>query len=297
MGHTSNLIGSLREIMGTAYWLIRNLRHFGFTGPIYPVNPNSEYNEVFGSTVYSTINDVPKPVDLAVLITPPNITPGIIEQCAQKGVKAVVVLSEGFAESGEEGIDLQRQLTNIAHRTGIRIMGPNTFGVVNSANGLATIAPYLDQERIERGGIAICSQTGSTGPQKMPVGDWAYPISKMCDVDESDIMDYLADDAETKVVSMHLEDVRDRPRFMAAVRRLVARKPLVVLKTARSEAGAKASASHAGRAIAEFSERTVQNLAEVFPRLGGNPVDIGPAMSEFIQSFLLPRTSGGHCIG
>lgn len=189
-------------------------------------------------------------------------------------------------------------------------------------------------------------------PQKMPVGDWAYPISKMCDignkcdVDESDIMDYLADDAETKVVSMHLEDVRDGPRFMAAARRMVARKPLVVLKTARSEAGAKASASHAGSLmgsdriydaalrqvgairvgswqelwevpktlvyqplpvgnrfavitftggqgviaadaavnagleIAEFSERTVQKLTEFFPRLGGNPVDIGPAMSD-----------------
>lgn len=345
-------IGSLREIMGTAYWLIHNLQRFGFTGPIYPVNPNSDYTEVFGSTVYSTINDVPGPVDLAVLITPPNITPEIIEQCANKGVKAVVVLSEGFAESGGEGIVLQRQLADIAHQSGIRIMGPNTFGVVNAANGVVTIAPYLDLEKFTVGGIAVCSQTGSTGPHQMPIGDSAYPISKMCDignkcdVDEADMLDYLADDPETKVVAMHLEDVRDGPKFMAAARNLVARKPLVVLKTGRSEAGAKASVSHtgsmmgsdriydaalrqvgairvdtwqelwevpktllyqplpkgnrfaivtftggqgviaadaaeaAGLEVAKFSPSTVEKLVEVFPRLGGNPVDVGPAMSD-----------------
>jgi acetyltransferase len=186
----------------------------------------------------------------------------------------------------------------------------------------------------------------------MPVGDWAYPISKMCDlgnkcdVDESDIMEYLADDPETKVVAMHLEDVRDGPRFMETARKLVARKPLVILKTGRTEAGAGASASHtgslmgndriyeaalkqvgairvktwqelwevpktlayqplpkgnrfafvtftggqgviaadaaedAGLKMARFAPATRQKLVGVFPRLGGNPVDAGPAMSD-----------------
>ena len=346
-------IGSLREVTGTAYWMIKNMRHFGFSGPIYPINPNpSDYVEVFGSKVYSSVNEIPEPIDLALVITPPSTVPEIVEQCTRKGVKAVIVMSEGFAESGEEGAELQRQLVAIARRSGIRIMGPNTFGVVNSANGLTTIPPYTDQERIERGGVAFCSQTGSIGPHQAPLEDWVYPISKMCDignkcdVDEVDILNYLADDPETKVVAMHLEDVRNGPRFMDAARRLVARKPLVILKAGWSEAGARASASHtgslmvsdriydaalkqvgairvdtwqelwevpktlvyqplpagnrfaiitftggqgvmaadaaasAGLTMAEFSSDTVRKLSSVFPRLGKNPVDVGPAMSD-----------------
>lgn len=247
------VFGSLREVMGTAYGVIKNMRQFGFSGVIYPINPApSNYGEVFGSKVYSSLNEVAGPIDLAVVITPPPTVPQIVEQCVQRGIKAVIVLSEGFAESGKDGAKLQRQLADIARRTGIRIMGPNTFGVVNSANGLATIPPYADNSRIERGGVAFCSQTGSIGPHQTPLEDWAYPISKICDignkcdVDEVDILDYLADDPDTKVVAMHLEDVKDGPRFMDVSRKLVARKPLVILKTGRSEAGARASVSHTG---------------------------------------------------
>lgn len=346
-------VGSFREVMGTAYGVIHNLRHFGYSGPVYPVNPDpSKYGEVFGSRVYSTVNEVPEPIDLAAVITPPPTVPDIVEQCARKRVKAVIVLSEGFAESGEEGAQLERRLVDIARRTGIRIMGPNTFGVVNTANGLVTVPPFADNSRVESGGISVCSQTGSIGPHQVPLDDWAYPISKMCDignkcdVDEADILYYLADDPETEVVAMHLEDVRDGPRFLDAARRVVARKPLVVLKTGRSEAGARASVSHtgslagsdqicgaalrqvgairvetwqelwevpktlayqplpagnrfavitftggqgviaadaataAGLDVAEFSSATVRTLSRVSARLGSNPVDIGPAMSD-----------------
>jgi acyl-CoA synthetase (NDP forming) len=88
-------IGSLREVTGTAYWMIKNMRHFGFSGPIYPINPNpSDYVEVFGSKVYSSVNEIPEPIDLALVITPPSTVPEIVEQCAWKGVKAVIVMSE-----------------------------------------------------------------------------------------------------------------------------------------------------------------------------------------------------------
>jgi acetate---CoA ligase (ADP-forming) len=203
-----------------------------------------------------------------------------------------------------------------------------------------------------RGGIAFCSQTGSIGPHQNPVADWAYPISKMCDVgnksdvDEADLLDYFTEDPETEVVALHLEDVRDGTRFLAAVRRLAARKPLVVLKTGRTEGGARAALSHtgsltasdrivesalrqagavrvrtwqelwevpktffyqpvpagnrfavitftggqgviaadattdAGLVLADFSPATVRRLSRVSPRLGRNPVDIGPVMSD-----------------
>ena len=347
------VIGSLREVMGTAYGVIKNMRRFGFSGAIYPINPNpSKYGDVFGSKVYSNVNEVAQLIDLAVVITPPPTVPEIVEGCARRGIKAIIVMSEGFAESGKEGAALQRKLADTVLRTGVRIMGPNTFGVVNAANGLVTIPPYTDNDKIERGGIAFCSQTGSIGPHQVPLDDWAYPVSKMCDlgnkcdVDEVDILNYLADDPETRVVAMHMEDVRNGPEFMEAARNLVARKPLVVLKTGRSEAGAKATASHtgslmgsdqiydaalrqvgairvntwqelwevprtllyqplpagnrfavitftggqgaiaadaasaAGLAVTDFTSATVRKLSEVFPRLGSNPVDIGPAMSD-----------------
>ena len=347
------VIGSLREVMGTAYGVIKNMRRFGFSGAIYPINPNpSKYGDVFGSKVYSNVNEVPQLIDLAVVITPPPTVPEVVDECARKGVKAVIVMSEGFAESDQEGAALQRKLGDIVRRTGVRIMGPNTFGVVNSANGLVTVPPYTDNDRIERGGIAFCSQTGSIGPHQVPLDDWAYPVSKMCDlgnkcdVDEVDILNYLADDPETRVVALHMEDVRNGPRFMEAARKLVARKPLVVLKAGRSEAGARAAASHtgslmgtdqiydaalrqvgairvntwqelwevprtllyqplpagnrfavvtftggqgvmaadaassAGLVVTNFSPATVRRLSLVFPRLGGNPVDIGPVLSD-----------------
>ncbi|MFO8100716.1 MAG: acetate--CoA ligase family protein [Dehalococcoidia bacterium] len=345
------VLGSLREMMGTAYWLIKNLRQFGYAGAVYPVNPSFS-GEVLGSKVYPSINETPGPVDLAVLLTPPAATPDTVEQCARKGVKAAIVISEGFAESGEEGAELQRQLTEISVRTGIRIMGPNTFGTVNPSSSLATISPWLDHPNIKTGGIAFCSQTGSVGPHQMPIVDWDYPISKMCDlgnkcdVDESDMLSYLANDEATRVVAMHLEDIRDGRRFMEAARRLTASKPLVILKSGRTDAGARASASHtgslmgndkvydaafrqvgairvstwqelwevpktlayqplpegnrfaivtftggqgviatdaaanAGLEMAQLSEDTVGKLKEVSPRLGNNPVDVGPAMSD-----------------
>jgi len=346
-------VGSLREVPGTAYWVIRNMRHFGFAGPIHPINPNpSAYGEIFGARVHSSVLEVTGPIDLAAVITPPATVPRIVDQCAQKGIKAVIVLSEGFTEAGEEGAKIQNILKDIVRRTGIRIMGPNTFGVVNAANGLATLPPYADQETLRRGGVALCSQTGSIGPHQMPLNDWNYGVSKIwdvgnkCDVDEADILDYLADDPETKVVALHLEDIRDGPRFIHAARRLTARKPLVVLKTGHSEAGARASASHtgslagkdpiyeaalrqsgavrvrtwqelwevpktlsyqplpegnrfavitftggqgviatdaaadAGLELAAFSTDTVRKLSRISPRLGRNPVDIGPVMSD-----------------
>jgi acyl-CoA synthetase (NDP forming) len=346
-------VGSLRETPGTAYWIIRNIRQFGFSGPVYPVNPNpSNYGEVFGSRVYGSVEEIEQPVDLAAVITPPSTIPDIVEQCARKAVKGVIVMSEGFAESGEDGVRLQQRLRDIGRRTGTRIMGPNTYGVANSANGLVTTPPFTDIRSIPRGGIAICSQTGSSGPHQVPLDDWAYPVSKMCDlgnkcdVDETDVLNYLADDPETRVVAMHLEDVRDGAGFMEAARRLVARKPLVVLKTGRSDAGARASVSHtgslmgsdritdaalrqigairvrtwqelwevpktlyyqplpagnrfaivtitggqgviaadaaadAGLDFASFTPATERKLQTLFPRLGGNPVDIGPVMSD-----------------
>jgi acyl-CoA synthetase (NDP forming) len=244
------IFGSLKDVMGLGYAAIKNILDFGFTGKLYPVNPS--YSEVLGMKAYPTVNEIADSVDLAVVITPPHTVPTIIEQCAQKRVKAAVIVSENFADAGGDGAKLQQQLVDITTSSGIRIMGPNTVGVFNAANGFMTIPYPFGYDRVRKGGIAYCSQTGIVLPQCQPIEDRAYPVSKMCDVgnkcdvNEVDLLNYLADDAETKVAALHIEDVKDGRSFMDAARRFAARKPLLIFKPARSEAGARASASHTG---------------------------------------------------
>ena len=241
--------GSLKEGLGLGYGVIRNMLQFGYSGKIYPVSP-SYSGEVLGFRVYSAVNDVAEPIDAAIVITPPPTVPGIIEQCARKGVKAAVIVSENFAEAGAEGAKFQQQLVDIVRRTGIRIIGPNTVGLFNAANGFITNPYLIVQKKIRRGGIAYCSQSGYVGTAAQPLEDRAVPVSKMCDignkcdVDEADLLNYLADDPETKVVAMHIENAKDGRRFMDAARRVVARKPLLVLRPGRSEEAARAVASH-----------------------------------------------------
>ena len=244
------VFGSLKDGMGLGYVLIKNILDFGFTGKLYPVNPS--YSEVLGMKAYPTVNEIADSVDLAVVITPPHTVPTIIEQCAQKRVKAAVIVSENFADAGGEGAKLQQRLVDITTHSGIRIMGPNTVGVFNAANGFTTIPYPFGYDRVRKGGIAYCSQTGVVLPQCQPIEDRAYPVSKMCDVgnkcdvNEVDLLNYLADDAETKVAALHIEDVKDGRSFMDAARKFAALKPLLIFKPARSEAGARASASHTG---------------------------------------------------
>ena len=244
------VFGSLKDGMGLGYGLIKNMLDFGFTGKLYPVNPS--YSEVLGMKAYPTVKEIADSVDLAVVITPPHTVPTIIEQCAKKGVKAAVIVSENFADAGGEGAKLQQQLVDITTQSDMRIIGPNTVGVFNAANGFTTIPYPFGYDGVRKGGIAYCSQTGIVLPQCQPLEDRAYPVSKMCDVgnkcdvNEVDLLNYLADDTETKVAALHIEDVKDGRSFMDAARRFAARKPLLIFKPARSEAGARASASHTG---------------------------------------------------
>ena len=243
------VFGSLKEGIGLGYGVIRNMLQFGYSGKIYPVSP-SYSGEVLRFRVYSAVNDVAEPIDAAIVITPPPTVPGIIEQCAHKGVKAVTIVSENFAEAGSEGAKFQQQLVDIVHRTGIRIIGPNTVGLFNAANGFITNPYLIVQKKIRKGGIAYCSQSGYVGTAAQPLEDRAVPVSKMCDignkcdVDEADLLNYLADDPETKVVAMHIENAKDGRRFMDAARRVVARKPLLILRPGQSEEAARAVASH-----------------------------------------------------
>jgi len=291
------VFGSLRQGDGEGYVVIDNMLKFGFTGNIYPVNPS--YSQVLGIRAYPAVNDVPGPVDLAVVITPPATVAGVIRQCAQKGIRAAIIVTEGFAETGEAGARLQEQVADIARSHGMRLIGPNTIGIINSANGLVTNPYRIGYDRVRRGSIAYSSQSGVIGASAQPLEDRAYPISKMCDfgnkcdVDEADWLDYLVHDAETKVIAMHIECVRGGRRFLDVLRRVSDSKPVVVLKAGRTEPGARASASHTGSlagsekvgndVFRQFGAITVNTLQEFWdipkvfasqPLPGGNRIAI-----------------------
>jgi len=244
------VIGSLNEWGGLGYTAVRNMLRFNYGGRIYPINPS--YKEALGLRAYPEIAAVEDQIDLAIVITPKQTVPGIIDQCARKGVKAAIIVSDGFAETGEDGARLQRQIVEIGHRTGLRIIGPNTIGTLNTENGLVTNPYSISYDKVYKGNIAYCSQSGIVGAQGQPLKDQAYPISKMCDlgnkcdVNEVDLLNYLYQDPQTSVIAMHIEDVRDGHKFIETVRRVAARKPVLLLKPGRTERGAKAAASHTG---------------------------------------------------
>ena len=269
---TIAVMGSLRRGTGLGYGTIKNMLNFGFNGRIYPVNPG--YSELEGLKVYRNLGDVPDPVDLAVVITPASTVPPVVEECARKGIMAVIVISEHFAEAGDEGARLEKQLVDIARRTGIRIMGPNTIGVLNSANGLVTTPYRTGYNSVVRGGIAYCTQSGIAAAQTQALADRAYPISKMCDlankcdINEVDMLNYLVSDPDTTVVAMHMEDVKDGRGFMDAARRIVRSKPLVIFKTARSREAARAARSHTGSLAGDY-----EVYAGVIKQVGAIGVD------------------------
>ena len=249
------VIGSLRESWFGGYVVISHLQNFGFPGKIYPINPKCD--TVLGLKAYPTISEVPGTIDLAIIVTSYRSFPKIIEDCVEKRVKSAVIVSDGFAEIDEKGAKLQREIVDIAKRVGLRLIGPNTVGLVNTDNGLMTNPYFLEYNNIYPGSIALYGQTGLIGPQALPLEDMHYGISKICavgnkcDVNEIDILEYLKNDTSTKVIAMHLEDVRDGRRFIEKAKEVVAKKPVLVLKAGKTKESAKALASHTGSIAGE----------------------------------------------
>ena len=244
------VFGSMKEPLGEGITAMRNMLSFGFRGQIYPISRSNA--QVLDMRAYPTVEAVNEPVDLALVITPPPTVLPIIEQCGRKGIRAAIVATEGFAEAGPEGAGLQRQLVETARGFGMRLLGPNTLGVLNTVHGLVTDPYPIGNNKPRAGGVSYCSQTGFLTFGVHPLKDLGHPISKVCDfgnkcdVNEADILPYLADDPSTDVICMHLEDIKDGQRFAQVAKEAAARKPVLILKPGRTEAGAKAASSHTG---------------------------------------------------
>jgi acetyltransferase len=228
--------------------VLTNLTTSGFVGAVHPVNPN--YGEILGRPCYPTIAQVPPPVDLAVVSTPAATVPGVVGECAAAGVRAVVVISAGFRELGEQGAALERQVAEKMRGTRMRLIGPNCLGVMNPLYGLnATFAQALARP----GNVAFLSQSGALLTAVLgwslveQVGFSAFvSTGSMLDVSWGDLIDYFGDDSHTKSILIYMESVGDARSFLSAAREVSLSKPVIVLKTGRSEAASKAAASHTG---------------------------------------------------
>ncbi|MGE5841688.1 MAG: acetate--CoA ligase family protein [Deltaproteobacteria bacterium] len=244
------VIGSFRESFFGGYVIVKSLLKAGYKGKIFPVNP--AYKEVHGLKVYPSLKEVPQDVDLALVMINARSVAGMVRECAGKGARGVIVVSDGFAERDEEGARLQEELLRVAGQAGIRIIGPNTAGVVNTSNGFNPCAYEAGYYQIRKGPIAIGAQTGMTNPQAFPYPNLRFGVSKICDfgnkcdVDECDWLEYLAQDPDTGVISLYLESIRDGRRLLKTAASVTRAKPVLVFKSGRTKQGAKASASHTG---------------------------------------------------
>lgn len=225
----------------------------GFAGKLFPVNPARA--EVQGLKSYPSLSAIGEPVDLAIVGTPAALVEGVIQEGIAAGVQAFVVFSSGFSETGDEGATLQRRLGDLARAHGITILGPNCLGVANSATGLiASFTTALEETPIKQGGFALVSQSGALGAYWMDIclrsglgfSKW-ITTGNECDMDAAAAIAYLADDPDTRVIGLYVEDVRDTAAFrQALLSAATAGKPVIAIKAGRSHAGAAAAASHTG---------------------------------------------------
>ena len=242
------VIGATENPGSVGRTILENLIKGGFPGKIFPVNPKRE--TVLGVKAYPSITAVPERPDLAVIITPPPTVPGIVRDCGTMGVKGVIIISAGFKEIGAPGVELERQVLEEARKAGIRIVGPNCLGVmVPGAKFNATFAADMAKP----GSVGFISQSGALCTAildwslKENVGFSAFvSLGSMLDVGWGDLISHLGDDPQTKSIVIYMESIGDARAFLSAAREVALTKPIIVIKPGRTDAAAKAAASHTG---------------------------------------------------
>lgn len=215
---------------------------------VYPVNPN--VSEVMGRAAYARIIDIPEPIDLAVIVVRSSQVPTVLQECIQKGVKAAVVISGGFAETGEPGAKLEAELVKIARQGGIRFIGPNTMGHADSSSRISTLAWTIE---LTPGPVALIAQSGNLGNRILLGGmNLGIGFSKFvsagneADLHLEDYLEYLGQDDHTKIITAYIEGLREGRRFFQLAKEITARKPVIVIKTGGTVESARAARSHTG---------------------------------------------------
>lgn len=245
---TVAVIGATDKPGSVGRTILWNLISASFGGTVFPVNPKRP--SVIGVKAYPSVVTVPETVDLAVIATPASSIPGIMSECVEAGVKGAIIISAGFRESGQTGVELERKTLEEARRGKIRIIGPNCLGVMNPITGLnATFAAAMAKP----GKVGFISQSGALCAAIL---DWSFrenvgfsaflSIGSMLDVGWGDLIYYLGDDPRTESIVIYMESIGDAASFLSAAREVALSKPIIVIKVGHTEAAAKAAASHTG---------------------------------------------------
>jgi acetyl coenzyme A synthetase (ADP forming)-like protein len=242
------VVGASRRAASIGYQILDNLLRSGFQGPVYPVNPRA--GVVHSLKAYPTVAAICDPVDLAVIVVPKEAVVAAVEECGGAGVKAVVVISAGFAEVGGEGLARERALVEVVRRHGMRMVGPNCLGVLNTAPDVAMNATFGSAVP-PHGPVAILSQSGAIGLSILDLaGELGIGVSQFVsignkpDVSGNDLLEYWENDPSVGVVLMYLESFGNPSKFFRLARRMGRRKPICVVKAGRTAAGALAASSH-----------------------------------------------------
>ncbi len=270
------ILGASSKPNKLSYGILENLLKYHYQGGVYPVNPNA--TEILGAKVYPELAQVPDPVDLAVIVLPVGMILGSMAECADRGIKAVIIITGGFREVGGEGIEIERKTLEFAREHGIRVIGPNCVGTMDMRSGLNTT---FIKGMPPSGPIAFVSQSGAVCggvvdlilESEIGFSHFASLGNEM-DVSEADMLAYFGDDPDVKVIAVYLEGVQEGSHFIQEARRVSRNKPIVMLKAGRNNAGARAVSSHTGSLAGSYAAYQavfaqtgvieVETLAELF---------------------------------
>jgi len=238
------IIGLSRKTGPGTFNALENLHSYGYSGRVYPVNPNA--SKIMGVKAYASINDIPGPVDLAVISTARARVPQHVRDCAARGIRCVSILTQGFNDAGdEEGNRLFGEIKESAAATGCRVLGPNSFG---SANYFHKFCSAFARVSMQPSPVGLVSQTGGifNGVSEFRFVGKGIDVGNICNVDFADSLEYFEHDPQVKVIALHIEGMPDHRRFIETARRVSHGKPVVALKTGRSRQAMKATQSHTG---------------------------------------------------
>ncbi len=240
------VVGASRKPGKIGFEILRNIIEYGFKGRVYPVNPKAK--EILGLKAYPSLSAVPEDIDMVVVSVPAQYVLDVIDEAGKKNAKVAVVITSGFKEIGRA--DLEEELVRRARKWGIRVLGPNIFGMIYTP---ARLNASFGPTDVISGSVAFITQSGALGIALMGmtiverIGVSAIiSIGNKADIDDADLLEYLADDPNTKVILIYLEGVTDGKKFLKVAQKVTLKKPIIVVKAGRTEAGAKAVASHTG---------------------------------------------------
>ncbi len=284
------VIGASKTVGKVGYDTVSNLVKSGFKGPIVPVN--SAGGELFGLKVYPRIAAYPDPLDLVVIAVPAEMVPAAAREAVKKKIGAIVVVASGFKETGRQGRALEEELTEICHKAGVRLLGPNCLGIINTSINLnASFSKRIPQP----GHLAIFSQSGALCTAMMDIADErelgvskSISIGNKADITEVDVLSALAHDDATKVIVGYLEDISDGDKFVKAAEEASSRKPVVILKAGTTRAGSRAASNHTGVLAGQDTA-----YGAAFKRAGICRADSFEALFDYASALALQPTPRG----